>query len=174
MERDRPRQMKEQEAEMEKMAQKRLDDMQREDSELEKSGEMARQIEVITNYLKSKNINAQKTGKGTFVKINQQGAGPQAADGKYVNVKYTGKFLTTDSVFQANSYSFQLGKLAAIRGWDEGIPMFRQGGKGTLYIPGFLAYGKNPPPGSPFKVNEPLVFDIEVLSVSDTAINPRQ
>src|SRR5258705_9792018 len=99
------------------------------------------------------------------------GTGPLAADGKYVNIKYTGKHLDTDSTFQSSSYAFQLGKASVIKGWDEGLKLFKQGGKGTLYIPGFLAYGKNPPEGSPFKPFEAMKFDIEVLQVSDSVIN---
>jgi FKBP-type peptidyl-prolyl cis-trans isomerase len=124
-------------------------------------------------YLASKKISAQKTGKGTFVHIDQQGTGLAAQEGKYVNVKYTGKHLDTDSTFQSSTYSFQLGMGKAIPGWDEGLKLFKQGGKGTLYIPGFLCYGKNPPAGSPFKPLEPMKFDIELLEVSDTII-PRK
>lgn len=174
MEKDRPRQMKEQEAEMAKMEKQRQEDMIKDDMELEKSGEIAKELQAMEAYLKSKNINAQKTGKGTYVLISQQGTGPIAENGKYVNVKYTGKLLVTDSVFQSNSYAFQLGKGNAIRGWDEGLLLFKQGGKGTLYIPGFLCYGKNPPPGSPFKPFEPLKFDIELLEVSDAPIQQQR
>jgi FKBP-type peptidyl-prolyl cis-trans isomerase FkpA len=174
MERDRPRQMKEQQEQAEKMEKERKEQLAKEEIELEKSGEIPREIQAMEAYLASKKISAQKTGKGTFVHIEQQGTGPAAEDGKYVNVKYTGKHLDTDSTFQSSSYSFQLGMRKAIPGWDEGLKLFKQGGKGTLYIPGFLCYGKNPQPGSPFKPFEPLKFDIELLNVSDTAIAQMQ
>ena len=174
MERDRPRQMKEQEEEMAKMEKQRQEDLVKEDMELEKSGEIARELQAMEAFLKSKNISAQKTGKGTYVQITQQGTGAMAENGKYVNVKYTGRHLETDSVFQSNSYAFQLGKGHAIRGWDEGLLLFREGGKGKLYIPGFLCYGKNPPQGSPFKPYEPLKFEIELLQVSDAPIQQQR
>lgn len=153
---DEPRRQKEMEDEMAKASTKGVKDME--------------------DFLDSKNIKAQKTGKGTFVVIEKQGTGPAAELGKFVNVKYSGKFLETDSVFQSNSYAFQLGSPnSAIAGWEEGLVLFKQGGKGTLYIPGFLAYGSNPPQGSPFGPYEPLKFDIEVLEVSDKPIgNPGQ
>jgi FKBP-type peptidyl-prolyl cis-trans isomerase len=122
----------------------------------------------MEDYLKNKNIIAQKMGKGTFVTIQQQGTGPQADSGKYVTVKYAGKILANDSLFQSNSFTFQLGQGKVISGWDEGLKAFKEGGKGTLYIPGFRAYGKNPPQGSPFKPFEALKFDVEMLKVSDT------
>jgi FKBP-type peptidyl-prolyl cis-trans isomerase FkpA len=103
------------------------------------------------------------------VVITQQGTGPKAAVGKFLTVKYSGKFLRTDSVFQENTYpGLELGVGAVIGGWDEGLQLFNEGGKGTIYIPGFLGYGKNPPPNSPFQVDDPLIFDVEVVKVSDT------
>lgn len=168
LERDRPRQMKEQQEEMAKMEKELKDQKDREFAEMEKSGEVAKGLKQMEDYLKTKNINAQKTGRGTYVVIAQQGTGPQADSGKYVTVRYNGRMLDTDSSFQASTYSFQLGQGRVISGWDEGLELFREGGKGTLYVPGFLAYGKNPPPGSPFEPFEALKFDVEMLSVSDT------
>jgi FKBP-type peptidyl-prolyl cis-trans isomerase len=143
--------MKEQQEQMAKMEKERKEQRAKEEMELEKSGEIPKELQAIENYLATKKISAQKTGKGTFVHVEKQGTGPAAADGKYVNIKYTGKHLDTDSTFQSNSYAFQLGKGEVIPGWDEGLKLFKEGGKGTLYIPGFLCYGKNPPQGSPFK-----------------------
>lgn len=167
MAKDKPRQEKEQQEELAKMQKVQEEQRLKEEQELEKSGEVAKELKEMEAWLAAKKINAQKTGKGTYVYIKEQGTGPNAANDKYVNVKYTGKILETDSVFQSNVYSFQLGKGNAIRGWDEGLLLFKEGGKGTLYIPGFLAYGKNPGPGG--KPFEALVFDIELLNVSDTA-----
>lgn len=170
MEKDKPRQMKEQEELRAKVKKQRMEQQEKDDIEMEKSGETGRELKAMEAYLADKKISAQKTGKGTYVYIEQQGTGPAADSGKYVTVKYTGKIFATDSVFQSNSYSFQLGMGNVIRGWDEGIKLFKKGGKGTLYIPGFLAYGKNPPQGSPFKPFEALKFDIELLNVSDSVL----
>lgn len=167
-EKDRPRQMKEQEEQMAKMKKDMLEQKAKEELEMEKSGDAAKGVQEMEAFLKSKNISAQKTGKGTFVTIKQQGTGPQAETGKYVTVKYDGKFLVSDSTFQANVYTFPLGQGEVIAGWDEGLLLFKEGGKGTLYVPGFRAYGKNPREGSPFGPFEPLKFDVELLKVSDS------
>lgn len=168
MEKDRPRAMKEQQEQMAKEQKARDDQQQKDVEQWEKSGEAAKEIQDIEGYLAAKKINAQKTGKGTFVVIQQQGTGAAVVPGKYINVKYTGKILTTDSTFESGAYPFQLGKDGVITGWVEGLQLFKQGGKGTLYIPGFLAYGANPGPGgSPF---EALKFDVEILEVSDQPI----
>jgi len=132
----------------------------------------------MATWLSGKSIKAEKTGKGTYVLIKEQGTGPKADTGKYVSVRYEGKTLNDGKVFESNMdpqkqpYTFQLGvpsDRSPIRGWEEGLLSFKKGGKGTLYIPGALAYGKNPPPNSPFKPNEALVFDIYLVDVSDTA-----
>ncbi len=168
VEKDRPRMMKEQAESMEKMKKQKSDQEAKEDMELERTGEIAKELKEMEAYLKRKNISAQKTGKGTFVVVQNQGTTPLATPGKYIHVKYSGKYMDTDTVFQANSYEFVLGEGQVIRGWDEGLQLFGTGGKGTLFVPGFLAYKKNPPQGSDFKPFEPLRFDIEVLSITDS------
>ncbi|MGQ0739018.1 MAG: FKBP-type peptidyl-prolyl cis-trans isomerase [Bacteroidota bacterium] len=170
MVRDRPRQLKEQEKEIAAMAKAAEEQFNREYEELKKSGEVDKEIKAMEMYLAGKKINARRTGKGTFVEIKEQGTGPAAAVKKYVLVKYTGKILATDSTFESNSYPLRLGNWSVIPGWEEGLLIFNEGGKGTLYIPGFLAYGRNPRPGSPFKPFDALKFDVELVKVSDTPI----
>jgi len=167
MVKDRPRQEKEMMEQMAIRKKQMLEQRQKDEDEYRKSGEVDRELKAIRDYLASKKINAQQTGKGTFVWIKEQGAGPVLKDGDTVTVKYTGKRLATDSVFQSSTYTFPLGIGQVIEGWDEGIKLFKSGGKGTLYVPGFLAYGKNA--GPPFKPFDPLIFDIEVLSSKPAA-----
>lgn len=167
-EKDMPRQLKEQEEQMAKEEKSKEEQRLKDEMELEKSGEVAKELKEMEEWLASKKITATKTGKGTFVSIQQEGTGPAAEIGKYVNVKYTGKVLATDSVFQSASYAFKLGTESIIRGWNEGLQLFKQGGKGTLYIPGFLAWKENPgPAGVPYA---PVIFEVEILEVSDKPI----
>jgi FKBP-type peptidyl-prolyl cis-trans isomerase FkpA len=131
-------------------------------------------------YLAKNSITAQKTGKGTYVVIKEAGTGMLADSGKYVSVRYTGKTLGDGKIFQSNmdakaqAYTFMLGAGEVIPGWDEGLKLFKKGGKGTLYIPGALAYGRHPRPDSQFKINEALIFDVYLENVSDTQPIPQQ
>jgi len=169
MVRDRPRQEKEQKEEMAKRRKEIMEMQEKEYAELQKTGEVDKQIKVVTDYLAAKKINATKTGRGTYVAITQQGTGPKAEVGKFLTVKYSGRLLRNDSTFQSNTYpGLELGVGAVISGWDEGLQLFNEGGKGTIFIPGFLAYGKNPNPNSPFKPDDALIFDVEVVKVSNT------
>jgi FKBP-type peptidyl-prolyl cis-trans isomerase FkpA len=132
---------------------------------------------AIKTYLQSNNIAAQKSGKGTYVQILNEGAGAPVQEGKYVSLKYTGA--TFDGkVFDTNAdpskghtepLIFQVGSQGMIRGFDEGLRQLREGSRAKLYIPSMLAYGPQSP--SPdIKPFENLVFDIEVLKVSDQPI----
>jgi hypothetical protein len=51
--------------------------------------------------------------------------------------------MATDTLFQASEYIFPLGQREVVQGWDDGLLLFNEGGKGTLYIPAYLAYGKD-------------------------------
>jgi FKBP-type peptidyl-prolyl cis-trans isomerase FkpA len=134
-------------------------------------------VKEIEDYLAKNKIVAQKAPQGTFVEVKQQGNGAQVDSGKYCSIRYTGKSFPSMKVFESNMeagkepFSVVVGTHAVIPGWDEGLKYFKQGGKGTLYIPFFNAYGAQPGPGG--QQFENLVFDIEVVSVSDSAPKPQ-
>jgi FKBP-type peptidyl-prolyl cis-trans isomerase FkpA len=133
-------------------------------------------VKEIEDYLTKNKINATKAPQGTYVEVKQQGNGAQVDSGKYCSIRYTGKNFPSLKVFESNMeagkepFSVVVGTHAVIPGWDEGLKYFKQGGKGTLYIPFFNAYGAQPGPGG--QPYENLVFDVEVVSVSDSA--PKQ
>lgn len=127
---------------------------------------------LIQQYVKANNITAKPNGSGLYYIEKVKGKGAKAMAGKKVKVHYTGK-LFSGKVFDSSlerkpvqPYEFTLGQGQVITGWDEGIAMMNVGGKATLIIPSKLAYadrgtGNNIPPFSP------LVFDVELISVSD-------
>ena len=70
------------------------------------------------------------------------GTGPEAEVGDTVVMKYEGK-LDDGSVFDsANTFEFTLGAGEVIKGWDQGIPGMKVGGKRKLFVPSKLGYGK--------------------------------
>ncbi len=99
-----------------------------------------------------------KAGKGAVVK-----------PGDKVVVNYTGALATTGVVFQSSLDSGQPVPLdlkgGTIKGWQEGVPGMKVGGKRRLIIPADLAYGANPPQGSGIPANAPLVFDVELVKI---------
>ena len=155
LEKDKPRQ-----------EQERKDMLAKEAEEFKKSGELEKEEKEIEAYLAARNVTATKAPAGTYVLVKEKGNGEPATVGKFITVKYSGKGLVDDKVFDAGEYIFELGPGNAIQGWHDGIALFNEGGKGILYVPGYLAYGKRPGPGG--KPYESLVFDVEVLNVSST------
>jgi len=95
-----------------------------------------------------------------------EGSGDSVAGRATVTVDYCGVGLDSGAIFDS---SFARGQPATfpldgvILGWQEGIPGMKPGGRRLLIIPGDLAYGPNPPPGSGIGPNETLVFVVDML-----------
>lgn len=96
-----------------------------------------------------------------------EGSGDAVSAGATVTVDYCGVGLDSGAIFDS---SWSRGQPATfpldgvIAGWQEGIPGMKPGGRRLLIIPGDLAYGPNPPPGSGIGPNETLVFVVDMLS----------
>ena len=56
-----------------------------------------------------------------------------------------------------------------IPGFAEALTKMQKGGKYKIHIPGKLAYGENPPPGSPFGPNADLDFDVHIVQIVPNA-----
>ncbi len=126
---------------------------------------------VIENYLKEKQIDSVTLSpEGVYYVIEEEGEGRQVQKEDFVSVHYTGKLLNGtkfDSSFDRNEpIQFQIGVGNVIPGWDIGIPLFKVGGKGSIFIPSGLAYGEAGA-GGVIPPNAPLRFDIEVVDAMD-------
>ncbi|MEL6720319.1 MAG: FKBP-type peptidyl-prolyl cis-trans isomerase [Bacteroidota bacterium] len=119
-------------------------------------------IETIENYLEENNIEADSTDQGIFYFFEEEGEGENVPSGATVTVKYKGYFLN-GTVFDETegdaTATFPLS--GVIRGWQLGIPLFKKGGKGTIFLPSALAYG--PSGNASIPPNTVLAFDIEVI-----------
>jgi len=104
-------------------------------------------------------------------KIDTQiGDGEEAKPGGKVTAHYTGAVAATGVIFQSSHdtgdpVEFSLD--GVIKGWSDGVPGMKVGGKRRLIIPADQAYGANPPQGSGIPANAALVFDIELVKVSE-------
>ena len=96
------------------------------------------------------------------------GAGASAKAGDRVTVHYVGT-LTDGKKFDSSrdrgqGFKFTLGKGEVIKGWDQGVPGMKVGGKRKLRIPPELGYGdKGSPPDIPAGAG--LLFDVELVSI---------
>ena len=104
----------------------------------------------------------------------EPGTGPPAAAGDTVVVHYIGVLSASGQEFDSNfdsatGFDVQLGANSVIQGWEQGLIGVKQGGRRQLDIPASLAYGDNPPSGSPIQVGDALTFVVDVIVVLPTS-----
>lgn len=118
---------------------------------------------IIEQYLEDNGLTAQSTESGLYYIIDVPGTGTQPTVSSTTKVKYKG-YLTTGFVFDesvSTGTTFALSDV--ILGWQEGIPLFKEGGKGKLFIPSGLGYGDQAK--STIPANSVLIFEIELIDV---------
>lgn len=95
------------------------------------------------------------------------GGGQEAKSGDTVTVNYLGTLengTKFDSSYDRNQpFTTQIGVGTVIKGWDEGIPGMKIGGKRKLIIPAELGYGANAAGTIP--PNSVLIFEVELLGI---------
>ncbi|HEY3329141.1 MAG TPA: FKBP-type peptidyl-prolyl cis-trans isomerase [Capsulimonadaceae bacterium] len=122
-----------------------------------------------TTVVDGKTVKLKSTPDGLKYYDIKVGKGANPKVGETVSVQYSGKLL--DGTEFDSSYShggvpidFPIGVGQVIKGWDEGVPTMKIGGKRRLVIPADLAYGANPPTPT-IPPNATLIFDIELVAV---------
>ncbi len=126
--------------------------------------------EILADY-KAKKLDSKiiTTASGLKYYVLEEGTGPKAENGKRVSVNYYGMLMDgkhfDDSWSRGQEFTFGLGAGQVIKGWDEGVALFNEGTKATLFIPSALGYGAQ---GSPPVIpeNADLMFYIEVGKVN--------
>lgn len=112
------------------------------------------------------------TASGLQYKIITEGKGKQPKSTDSVVAHYRGTLINGtefDSSYQRNEpATFPVG--GVIKGWQEVLPLMKEGAKWQVYIPSDLAYGPRGA-GGEIGPNEVLIFDIELLSVKEAAAN---
>jgi FKBP-type peptidyl-prolyl cis-trans isomerase FkpA len=120
---------------------------------------------AIQAYASANGIAATAHASGIYYQVVTPGTGPVASPTSKIFVKYTGRFISNNSIFDEQTNStltgWTLGGL--IPGWQIGIPLIQEGGTIKLIIPSSLAYGcrgYNTIPGDAV-----LYFQIELVDV---------
>lgn len=112
------------------------------------------------------------TASGLQYKVITEGKGKQPKSTDSVVAHYHGTLINGtefDSSYQRNEpATFPVG--GVIKGWQEVLPLMKEGSKWQVYIPSDLAYGPRGA-GRDIGPNEVLIFDIELLSVKEAAAN---
>ncbi len=123
---------------------------------------------LILDYLESNNLKAERTETGIYYIVEKKGDGATPTVSDNVKVHYKGFRLdgqTFDSSYDRGEPAvFPLGRV--VQGWQQGIPLFNEGGKGTILIPSGLGYGPRGA-GADIPPNSVIAFDIELMDVMD-------
>lgn len=103
------------------------------------------------------------------------GQGPEARKGDTVTVGYRGWLQADGRVFDQTRgkppFTFTLGEDRVIRGWAEGVPGMKRGGRRILLLPPDFGYGEaGAPPVIPGDAT--LVFEVELLRVEQPGQKP--
>jgi FKBP-type peptidyl-prolyl cis-trans isomerase len=120
---------------------------------------------AIHNYLKFNQVaNTHMHESGVWYTVQAEGTGTQPKAYDRVSFKYTGKILTNSSTFDEGNVYAQ-GNFSFIDGLKIGIPLMKEGGKATFYIPSGYGYGAAGVSGV-VGANSNLVFEIELNDVT--------
>jgi FKBP-type peptidyl-prolyl cis-trans isomerase len=116
-------------------------------------------LEGFTPVSKVEKLQVQDLNKGNGAEVKADST---------ITAHYTGALAKDGTIFQSSHdgagqpFTTQLD--GVIRGWQQGLPGMKVGGKRRLIIPAELAYGaQSPSPNIP--ANSDLVFDIELIAV---------
>jgi len=102
----------------------------------------------------------------------EEGEGAEVKIGQSVTVKYIGALASNGTIFDASSdhqggaFTFKVGGGEVIKGWDQGVPGMKVGGKRRILIPASLGYG-NQAVGTSIPANSDLVFDVEIVKINN-------
>jgi FKBP-type peptidyl-prolyl cis-trans isomerase len=123
--------------------------------------------EADTTVIRQQYATAHRLHSGLLYVERDPGTGDAfPREGQECIVHYDGRLLDGtrfDSSYEKGApYTLRLGTGSVIQGWDEALRSMKKGGRRTLIIPYWLAYGVDGrPPTIPPRAT--LVFDIELI-----------
>ena len=117
---------------------------------------------IIQSYLAKHALDATPTGSGLYVMVSDSGQGNHPTIDDSITVTYRGYF-TNGGVFDSTKTPTDFALSNVIEGWQEGIPYFKPGGSGMLFVPSALGYGSKAIGTIP--ANSVLIFKLQLIAV---------
>jgi FKBP-type peptidyl-prolyl cis-trans isomerase FkpA len=108
-----------------------------------------------------------ETQSGLRYQMIEAGTGASPSKDDFALVGYKG-MLPSGKVFDENPGA-PMELASTVPGFSEAVTLLKTGGKLRVWIPANLAYGENPPPGSPIPANSPLQFEIKLIEFKTRA-----
>lgn len=125
------------------------------------SEQLKEDIKLIETYLQDSSLIAESTASGLYYIIEEEGTGNSPNLSSVIIANYKGKLLNGDVIDEGTVKDYPLYEY--IKGWQEGLQFFKEGGTGTLFIPSGLGYGSVALPKIP--ANSVLIFEVELIEV---------
>lgn len=122
---------------------------------------IASEVTALKTYIDSNHISAVEEPRGFYYHIDSVGTGATPGQCSTLVIDYSLKLTTGATVESNNDVQFLLSDL--ILGWREGLPLIKEGGAITLYLPPSLAYGSRA--SGPIPANSILIFNIRLKAV---------
>jgi FKBP-type peptidyl-prolyl cis-trans isomerase FkpA len=120
--------------------------------------QLAKDIATLDAYLEANEIVAEEHPSGIRYVLTRAGEGDRPNYCSSVSVTYEGRTLN-GTVFDSRATPINFPLQNLITGWQIGIPLIKEGGRITLYIPSVYAYGSSGI-GSDIPPNASLIFEI--------------
>lgn len=105
-----------------------------------------------------------QTDSGLIYRVVEAGEGEIPSENQTVFVTYTGKLISGEPFINENELTFFPLSDNLLPGLREGLSMMKEGSTYELVLPTELAFGNNPPAGSPIQCGAVLVYEITLDS----------
>jgi FKBP-type peptidyl-prolyl cis-trans isomerase len=133
-----------------------------------KEKKMAKAEQKMSSKKSSKKEAKGTRADGLVIEDLKVGAGKEAKLGSKITVHYRGTLENGkefDSSYSGEPITFDLLEGRLIKGWTEGIPGMKVGGKRKLHIPFAIAYGERGTPDGAIPPKSNLNFEVELIDV---------
>jgi len=158
-----------------KSQKKHVEDLQEqaESEEISEKEFERRELELVNirNYIKNEGYVVDSTESGVYYQIQEMGKGVAADSNSTILMNYDA-YLMDGTLFESTynedgvgrPVSFVLGKQQVIQGWEDVLPLVKDGTHLYIIVPSHLAFGKHEKQGY-FPAHSVLIFDVMVVGV---------
>ncbi|MDP4184682.1 MAG: FKBP-type peptidyl-prolyl cis-trans isomerase [Bacteroidota bacterium] len=119
--------------------------------------------QIFANYIKKNNITVAPRVSGLYYIEEVAGTGDYPTYGDDVTMKYTGKLVANDSIFDSGTIKFRYLVSNMVAGVDEGLGLMKKGGKAKLLFLSGLGYGSTGSGSVP--AYSSLLFEVEIVDI---------
>lgn len=107
------------------------------------------------------------TESGLQYKVVEEGTGEKPGLTDKVKVYYKGTLIDGTPFDSTKNAPATFRVNGVVKGWTEALQMMPEGAKWKLFIHPDLAYGENPRPGGVIEPNHALIFEIELVEITE-------